>query len=127
VPKRLLITGTREGWNPEQLGRWLTWAFLRTVSDDGPAVLVHGDAPGVDRQAAHLWGQVWGFPTEAHPADWKTYGMGAGPRRNGEMVDLGADLCIAFPVSASKGTWDCVRKAENAGIPVVLCNKEVPE
>jgi hypothetical protein len=37
------------------------------------------------------------------------------------MVDLGADVCYAFFAgdgTASKGTADCVRRAEAAGIPV---------
>jgi hypothetical protein len=36
------------------------------------------------------------------------------------MVSLGADICLAFPQPGSKGTWDCARKAADAGIPVVL-------
>jgi hypothetical protein len=33
------------------------------------------------------------------------------------MVSLGADLCLGFPGPGSKGTWDCLRKAVDAGIP----------
>lgn len=39
------------------------------------------------------------------------------------MVDLGADICLAFPTKSSIGTWDCVRRANAAGIRVII----VPE
>lgn len=55
---------------------------------------------------------------EAHPADWKRHGKAAGMIRNREMVALGADLCIAFPLPQSKGTFGCIREAEKAGIEV---------
>lgn len=38
--------------------------------------------------------------------------------RNQEMADRGADLCLAFPGPESVGTWDMIRKARAAGIPV---------
>ena len=57
---------------------------------------------------------------ETHPADWSTHGRAAGPIRNQQMVDRGADICLAFPTSSSIGTWDCVRRAKAAGIPVEI-------
>ena len=35
------------------------------------------------------------------------------------MVDLGADVCLAFPLGESRGTRDCMRRASEAGIPVI--------
>ena len=35
------------------------------------------------------------------------------------MVNAGADLCLAFPLGESRGTRDCVRRADAAGIPVL--------
>lgn len=60
-----------------------------------------------------------GMELEAHPADWKRYGAGAGPKRNQEMVDAGADLWIAFIKDRSAGATDCAGKARIAGIPVI--------
>lgn len=78
--------------------------------------------------------------TDPHPADWRgpcrpecdhgprkvnrwgqDYCQMAGMYRNTEMVNLQprADICIAFPLGASQGTQDCMRKAVAAGIEVV--------
>jgi hypothetical protein len=50
----------------------------------------------------------------------------AGPKRNQEMVQAGADLCVALhrSIEASKGTKDCVRQAMAAGIPTYLIADE---
>ncbi|MFE2994168.1 hypothetical protein ACFXG4_04040 [Nocardia sp. NPDC059246] len=70
---------------------------------------------------------------EPHPADWNRHCDNncrhrprrpgercatAGPLRNQHMVDLGADECRGFPLPGSRGTYDCMRRAERAGIPV---------
>ena len=77
--------------------------------------VVHGAAPGADSLAARIASEM-GLATEAHPADWNAYGKSAGPRRNQEMADGGADLCLAFP--GGRGTADMIRRADAAGIPV---------
>lgn len=63
-------------------------------------VLVHGAARGADTMAAQLW-RLWCWPTE--PADWE---------------HPAADLCLAFPLPDSLGSWEAVRRARAAGIPV---------
>ena len=101
------------------------------------------DIPGADQLAAQ-WATHTDNPVEAHPADWDTcrpicpprhrrpkkpgdihhpgtqpdYCPQAGPRRNQKMINLGADLVLAFPLNASHGTWTCIRAAQRAGIPV---------
>ena len=67
-----------------------------------------------------------GLNVEPHLADWKGLGNVAGPARNREMVEAGADLCIALhrTIETSKGTKDCIRQAFAAGIPVYLIEDE---
>ena len=61
-----------------------------------------------------------GWEVEQFPADWDTYGRAAGPIRNAVMVEKGADVCLAFPMTGSRGAIDCMRRAKVAGIPVIV-------
>ena len=112
------MTGSREWDNyPLMMTTLADWI----LDDEGlRATLVHGGCPtGADREAASFW-RITGRPVEPHPANWQRYGKAAGPRRNQEMVDAGADQCIAFfkRGAANRGTADCVARARAAGIPV---------
>lgn len=109
---RVLVTGSRHGWHSGDLAA----ALERLRAEYPEAVLVHGAAPGVDTQAATLWGS-WGLRTEPHPASWRQYGKRAGPIRNQQMVDAGAEICVAFLEPGSRGTADCLARARAAGIP----------
>lgn len=129
--KRVLITGSR-GWNDYGA----IWSVLKEYDEIG-LVVVHGDCPtGADAHAATWVTLSAGRASEeAHPADWERdcdsscyhkprlkngrhYCPMAGHIRNQKMVDLGADICLAFPMPDSRGTVDCMRRARKAGIPV---------
>lgn len=69
--------------------------------------------------AEELWSHQ-GFPIESHPADWTTYGPAAGPKRNREMVSLGADHCFAFIRNYSKGATGTQLLARACGIPTTV-------
>jgi hypothetical protein len=127
---RILVTGSRD-WPDPRTG--YVWEALDFAVENAKILghtyvtVVHGDCPtGVDAMAADYCEDVashWEHAgielfVEAHPADWAKHGKAAGPLRNQEMVDLGADICLAFPLNASRGTRDCMRRAEAAGIPV---------
>jgi hypothetical protein len=81
-----------------------------------------------------------GMRTDPQPADWhgpcrpecqpghrrigrgrRDYCPAAGNYRNTRLVELGADICLGFPLGVSRGTRDCMRKAQAAGIEVVDC------
>jgi hypothetical protein len=92
--------------------------------DDDTTVMT-GGAQGADT-LAHQTAVEMGYAVEIFKADWDKYGKRAGPDRNQRMVNAGADLCLAFPLAGSIGTWDCVRRARAAGIPVeVFDQKEI--
>jgi hypothetical protein len=116
---RILISGDRFWSCPEQI-------VNRLLARYGPdLVFVHGGAPGVDN-AFSVACRKLGVALEPHLADWKGLGNIAGPARNREMVESGADLCIALhrTLETSKGTKDCVRQALEAAIPVYLIEDE---
>jgi hypothetical protein len=129
--RRLLVTGSRHHRDYALIREALIDAYARLGADLG-TLLVHGDGRGVDdalgadRIAARVWA-AWGMATKGYPADWLRYGKGAGPLRNGRMVNDRADLCLAFPLPGSTGTWDCVRKARAAGIPVIEWTRPDPD
>lgn len=122
-PYRILITGWRD-W-PES-HRGIIWRALDGIAWDAtgkvpsrPIVVVHGKCPygGVDLYAEQWADRQDGASPEQHPAERGPRGQILGPARNTLMVNLGADVCLAFPGPKSRGTWDCVRKAVDADIP----------
>ena len=114
---RLLVTGSRDWTDRERVLRAIEFRTLGIQLDD--LVVVHGHCPtGADAIADELAAGS-GVRVERHPAFWAAWGQAAGPLRNQVMVDLGADLCLAFITGTSRGTLDCVRRAEAAGIPVI--------
>jgi hypothetical protein len=113
---RVLITGSRNFKDRDAMV-----AALEGYDDD--TVIVHGGARGADR-LAHDVAFAMGYSIALFSADWNKHGKAAGPLRNQAMVDAGADVCLAFPLPGSKGTWDCVKRALRADIPVDVIKKE---
>lgn len=117
---RIIVTGGRD-FEQEELLNSVLDAILSTEGRD--IVIVHGANPrGADAMASR-WAKLHGVQEEPHPADWQTYGKKAGPIRNQLMIDLGADEVVAFPWATSRGTWDCVIRANKAGIRVGIHGK----
>ncbi|MEV0826399.1 hypothetical protein [Nonomuraea rubra] len=141
-PWRVLATGGRDREDKPRI-----WAAFDDILTLHPQLTVVQGAAyprpecGVrpDRSAdwlIHLWCERNNVTEEEHPADWdtcstpnctpnhrrtrrdgSTYCPDAGFWRNGEMVKLGANECVAFPGKGG-GTRDCMRQAAAAGIPV---------
>jgi hypothetical protein len=135
---RVLITGSRSFTDRDKVISVLKDQYKRR----GPYIIVNGRAKdGVD-QIAHeffLYKELFDVDVyeEPHFADWKPQGKsgpvdkGAGIKRNHKMVDLGADVCLAFPTICvgykstcspdphySHGTFDCMSYAAKKLIPV---------
>lgn len=119
---RVLVTGSRD---------WTLWMTLEVAleveytlaqAEGRRLVVVHGGARGADAMA-ETWAmrKGHGVVVERHPARWRmggVYNPYAGLVRNREMVKAGADVCLAFIRSGSRGASHCARLAEEAGIPV---------
>lgn len=112
--RRVLITGSRD-WTDASA----VWNALRALKEylDEPITVVHGGAKGADTIADTMAKRL-GMTVEVHRPDWDTHGKKAGFLRNSEMVESGADFCLAFIKNNSKGATMCARLAEKANIPV---------
>ena len=134
APVRILVTVSRS---------WSKWPVMREAlaqvhAKYPDAVLVHGDAPRGDRDAAGLWRAVGGVEVEAWPARWREHGDDcrcpdwtrqqhcpyAGMRRNVAMVESAPDLCLAFINRNSRGATHCSQLAEAAGITTLVYRQE---
>lgn len=111
MTKRVIVCGGRDYAD----SRTVYWALDQVRSKHGIPVIIHGGARGADALAAS-WAEEVGATVEVYEADWERHGKGAGPVRNQQMVDAGADGCIAFP--GGRGTADMVSRCKKAGIPV---------
>lgn len=129
---RILVTGSRDFGNYNVVSRALVVAIetlIKNNPDDKEIVVVHGGARGADtladdfvlRSALFMTGKGYRLRSEKHRADWNKYNKAAGPIRNQEMVDLGADICLKFIKhgAANTGTTDCARRAAKAGIEIM--------
>jgi hypothetical protein len=116
---RVLVTGSRSWSDIGLVGSALTES-LGDAFDAGfdGIVVVHGGCPTGADEFADTWARMRDVPVEVWSADWHGHGRAAGPRRNAAMVAAGANVCLAFPLGESRGTRDCMRRAEVAGIPV---------
>lgn len=144
---RVIVTGSRDLPSEEIVWSELAMLCAERLPEGGKITVVHGDCPtGADRYA-RTWCELPAEPgydlevvEERHPADWahctadcyhrpRTNPDGsnrcpaAGPRRNNEMVALGADLVVAFPYGKSIGTRHCMAAADRAGIPVEVVER----
>jgi hypothetical protein len=117
---RILITGGRKRRDVEGIAAAIAGVGRRHELHPQDITVVDGACPtGADR-IAHEAAAEFGCATERYDADWDRHGKAAGGIRNQVMVDTKPDICLAFPDPDSRGTWDCVRRAREAGIPVEI-------
>lgn len=120
---RVLVTGSR-WWSDEET---IYKALDAELERAGKITLVHGACRSGADAIAQKWGEDRGpekVIIERHPANWAKYGKYAGPIRNEEMVNAGADVCLAFPLRGSVGTVDCANRATSAEIYLKVFREE---
>lgn len=118
APYRILVTGSRD-WADHDLIRD---ALASAIYEHTPAVIVHGACPTGADSIASWWVRSLSrnlpLTEERHPANWQVNGKRAGFIRNAHMVNLGADVCLAFIRNGSRGASHTAALAEKAGICV---------
>lgn len=125
---RVLVTGGRDYRNARTILNVLSILHAETPID----TIIHGGAGGCDLDG--LYGadviaqdiaEQLGIDTQVYVPDWKAHGKKAGPIRNQLMLDDGKpNLVVAFP--GGKGTADMVRRANAAGVMVILAPRTPP-
>lgn len=114
---KVLVTGDRE-WTDEA-------AIERAFDRFQPTELIEGGCRGLDLLARKV-AERRGIPVTEVPAQWDRHGKGAGPIRNGEMLNLKPDVVLAFHnnFKNSKGTKNCVDQALKRNVEAWLNTSE---
>jgi hypothetical protein len=118
---RVIVAGSRTYTDYSRL--CATLDHLLSLRTD-EIIIISGCARGADtlgeRYAAEHNHAVVRFP-----AQWELLGKRAGSARNQQMLDEGqAHALVAFPLGASIGTRDMIRRARAAGISVRVIEEE---
>lgn len=120
---RIIVTGTR--YATEGQFKLVAQRIQALVNNEKvqphDTTLIHGGGTGVDSLVDLIVEKT--FPQlgiERYPADWDQFGKAAGPIRNQQMVAMGADYTLAFPLMGAPagkgGTWDTIHRSVGAGI-----------
>lgn len=109
---KVLVCGGRDFTDYVTVNRVLSAYFNNFCN--GNMEIIHGGARGADTLAG-LFAKMFGLKCHIFPAEWDSYGKGAGPIRNQKMLDEGKPtIVIAFPGGAD--TADMIKRAKKAGI-----------
>lgn len=116
---RVLVCGSRDWFDKDKIKQELE--NLEKVT-----MLIHGACRGVDILAAQVAKEL-NIEIKEFPANWKLYGLSAGPKRNQQMLDEGKpDYVLAFhdDIKSSKGTKDMISRVIKSGINYkIISNK----
>lgn len=113
----VVATGSRDWSARHPVGRML--------QERKPDLVIHGAYRGLDT-VVDTEARIMKIATLPMPAQWEELGPLAGPSRNGAMTEMAKQLrkqgwtvtCEAFPGSASRGTFDCMKQMKEAGFLV---------
>ena len=115
--KRVVIAGCRDYDNYDEAKVYIDFC-LSNIRKENNIVIVSGCASGADA-IGERYAEENGFEVEKYPADWKTYGRSAGPKRNKQMAEI-SDYVICFWDGESKGTKSMIEYARKCGKPVKI-------
>ena len=116
---KVIVAGGREFKDYQKVKDSLQF-YLKRFEPSGIEI-VSGGAKGAD-SLGERYAREFGCQVKRFPADWKKYGLGAGPVRNNEMAQY-ADALVAFD-TGGKGTANMIKQATAKGlfVRVVQCH-----
>ena len=112
---KVVIAGCRDYTNYDEAKLYIDFC-LSNIRKENVIVIISGCAAGADA-IGERYAKENGFEVEKHPADWKTYGRSAGPKRNRQMAQ-NCDLIICFWDGKSKGTMSLINYAQKHNKPI---------
>ena len=115
--KRVVIAGCRDYNNYDEAKRYIDFC-LADIIKENDIIIVSGCASGADA-IGERYAEENGISIEKYPADWKTYGRSAGPRRNRQMAEI-SDYVICFWDGKSRGTKSMIGYANKYGKTVKI-------
>ncbi len=115
--KRVVIAGCRDYTNYDEAKVYIDFC-LSNIRKGNDIIIVSGCASGADA-IGERYAKENGFKVEKYPADWKTYGLSAGPRRNKQMAEV-SDYVICFWDYKSKGTKSMIEYAMKYNKPIKI-------
>ena len=113
--KRVVIAGCRDYNNYDEAKNYIDFC-LSNIRKENNIVIVSGCASGAD-VIGERYAKENGFEVEKYPADWKTYGRSAGPKRNKQMAEV-SDYVICFWDLKSRGTKSMIDYAKKYNKPI---------
>src|SRR5216117_1054520 len=119
---KLIIAGGRDiNFTIAAIDRWLKCFKLE------PTKVVCGKARGIDT-CGENWAKHKNIPIQPFPANWKKFGLAAGPIRNGEMADYG-DVLLLIWDGQSRGSGNMRKQMIERNKPVyeIIIDKETNE
>lgn len=109
------VTGTQSGMNPEQKEKFSQFLFWRKLLEENPVEIIHGEAKGVDVEAAGIANDLG---LRVLTPETKTGHFA----RNREIVDR-CDVLVVIPWQdewqSEGGTWYTHDYAEKKGVDIV--------
>lgn len=115
-PLRVIICGDR---NSGQSFRNIIFTEIKKLPPY--STIIQGGCRGIDLTAKGIAIEL-GYKVEQYDPDWGHYQKAAGPIRNEQMLDSGADLVLAFhpDIKYSSGTKNMIDQAHSRGIKVII-------
>jgi len=124
--RRIIVCGSRDYTEPDYM---MVYNILAGICHSlyAEPTIVEGGAAGADRLAREA-AESLGLESETYYADWNKYGKAAGHIRNRDMLNLGADMVLAFKDNfdwsfSRGGTENMVRIAKEAGVPAYVIQR----